>query len=210
MPIVIANPDPAIVGFTDDFSSYSIGTFPQVGDPYTVQHIGGVGGTTFDIVSGAKISAVAGGTGAAGDESSLLFLGAEYTDFTTRLKVTLVSGGGTGNYQPGVLGRYTDGSNLMGVKLNKFNNDLKIADVSGGSATVATTAYTWAFDTPYYLELVVNGSSAIATVYSDAGYSTVLVTVSKTLNHLSAGKIGPFSSGDQSIAEFDDFVIVPG
>lgn len=210
MPIIFTKPDPAIAGFSDDFSSYSLGTFPQAGDPYVVQHIGGVGGTTFDIVSGAKASAVAGGTGAAGDESSILFTGAEYTNFTTRLKIVLVSGGGTGNYQPGVLGRYTDGSNLMGVKLDKLTNVLKIADVSGGSATTATTAYTWAFDTDYYLELAVNGSSSIATVYSDSGYSTSLVTVSKTLNHLSAGKIGPFSSGDQSIAEFDDFVIVPG
>jgi hypothetical protein len=208
MPIVIANPVQPLI-FTDDFESYTTSaTISSQNSDYTPENFNG-GGNWISQTSITNGGDKVGRVNVSGNTRTMLTYNPwTFTDGRVRARIVHRSDGIADAFtRPGLICRKTNSTNYLAAYMANDTNLLTIQDYNG-TVTTATASFSPSLDTNYWFELVFNGASATATVYSDSGYNTVLATVSKTVNKTGSGQAGLYAANDSSAAEHDDLEIV--
>ncbi len=205
-PFKIAGVVPQV--FTDDFESYTLGqTIYLENTDYT--HLPYGGAMTYTSINGSLGSKVLLITGASGSGNRTAMVYTPFNFSNGRLRARVVhSSAGIVDFttKPGFICRHNNNNSYIYAEMDNETNLLRIVERNFGD-TVASVAFSPALDTNYYFEMIFSGTSVIATVYSDSGYSSVVATVNATVVQTGPGTAGVHSRNDSAKVEFDDLEI---
>jgi hypothetical protein len=206
MPIVIANPVLPQT-FFDDFESYTLlQTLYLENTDYDSHPLQGSQSWTINTKNASQMLKI---TGSSNPTGLVTYNALPFANGRQRAKMIHSSDGIVDTSQQfGFVARYQDNNNFIYVEMDNTGNLLKIRERVISYSTISSVAFSPALDTDYYLEFIVNGATATATVYSDSGYTTVLATTSGTVAYTGSGEGGFYASNDTSVSYVDDYEIL--
>lgn len=206
MPIVIANPAQPQV-FFDDFESYTLGqTLYLENTDYVAHPLQGSQTWTINTKNASKMLKI---TGATNPTGLVTYAALPFANGRQRSKIIISSDGIVDSTQQvGFVGRYQNDNNFIYVEMDNQSNLLRIRERVISYSTISSVAFSPTLDIDYYLEFILSGSTATATVYSDSGYSSVVATTSGTVAYTGSGEGGFYASNDSTVTYVDDYEIL--
>lgn len=209
MPFIFKVPPMVSPTITDDFESYNNAqTIPVIQNPdYVAENFNG--GATWlgfsSILGGNKVLYV---TTSGNTRAIMRYNPWVFTNGRVRSVILHRSDGIVPNFtRPGFVCRKTATNNYISAYMENDNNRLIIDDYNV-TTSKTTVPFSPVSDVIYYFEMVFNGPSVTATIYSNPGYTTVLATVTNpSVTITNPGHAGLYVGNDTSIVEFDDMEI---